>query len=79
MTGGVALIAGFFLYADPRRRRALAPAHAWAGPSLGLGGFYGVDITPYDCAWNVPGPMLLLVGTGLAAHAVPARSLHPGG
>jgi uncharacterized membrane protein len=33
------LVAGFFLYADMRRRRTLVPAHAWAGFFLGLGAF----------------------------------------
>ncbi|KDN78451.1 hypothetical protein DF19_38390 [Streptomyces olindensis] len=32
----LALVAGFFLYADLRHRRALAPAHAWSGFFLGL-------------------------------------------
>jgi uncharacterized membrane protein len=35
----VALVAGFYLYADLRRRRALAPLSGWAGLFLGLGGF----------------------------------------
>lgn len=39
----LALVAGFFLYADLRRRRALAPAHAWAGFFLGLGVFQLFD------------------------------------
>jgi uncharacterized membrane protein len=83
----LALVAGFFLYADLRRRQALAPAHARAGFVLGLGIFqlfdgivdhkllrlhqvrYGVDVTPYDWAWNLGGLILLLVGAGLAAHA----------
>ncbi|WP_329792031.1 DUF2243 domain-containing protein [Lentzea sp. DG1S-22] len=37
------LVAGFVLYADLRRRRALAPAHAVAGLFLGLGGFQLFD------------------------------------
>ncbi|SFB64841.1 Uncharacterized membrane protein [Amycolatopsis marina] len=37
------LVAGFVLYADLRRRRALAPTHAWAGLFLGLGGFQLFD------------------------------------
>lgn len=37
------LVAGFFLYADLRRRRTLAPAHAWAGFVLGLGVFQLFD------------------------------------
>ncbi len=83
----LALVAGFFLYADLRRRRALAPAHAWAGFFLGLGIFqlfdgtvdhkllrvhqirYGVDVTPYDWAWNIGGLVLLLVGVALAVRA----------
>lgn len=83
----LALVAGFFLHADLRRRRALAPAHAWAGFFLGLGIFqlldgvvdhkllrlhqirYGVDVTPYDWAWNVSAVILLLVGVVLAVRA----------
>ncbi|MGA4864673.1 DUF2243 domain-containing protein [Streptomyces lavendulocolor] len=83
----LALVAGFFLYADLRRRRALAPAHARAGFVLGLGAFqlfdgivdhkllrlhqirYGVDVTPYDWAWNAAGLLLLLAGLLLTARA----------
>ncbi|WPO70396.1 DUF2243 domain-containing protein [Streptomyces sp. KN37] len=82
-----ALVAGFFLFADLRRRRALSVAHAWAGFLLGLGVFqlfdgivdhkllrlhqvrYGVDVTPYDWAWNVTGLALLLVGAALTVRA----------
>ncbi|TQJ85383.1 DUF2243 domain-containing protein [Streptomyces sp. SLBN-31] len=82
------LVAGFFFYADLRRRRALAPAHARAGFFLGLGAFqlfdgivdhkllrvhqirYGVDVTPYDWAWNVAALVLLLVGVVLGLRAV---------
>ncbi|WAL94087.1 DUF2243 domain-containing protein [Streptomyces sp. Je 1-369] len=92
----LALVAGFFLYADLRRRRALAPAHARAGLFLGAGAFqvfdgivdhkllrlhqvrYGVDVTPYDWAWNLAGLVLLIVGGVLAFRAVRqsgARSL----
>ncbi|NEA68570.1 DUF2243 domain-containing protein [Streptomyces sp. SID12488] len=39
----LALVAGLFLYADLRRRRALADAHAWAGFLLGLGVFQPLD------------------------------------
>lgn len=39
----LALVAGFVLYADLRRRHALAPAHALAGLFLGLGGFQLFD------------------------------------
>ncbi|UFQ19026.1 MULTISPECIES: DUF2243 domain-containing protein [Streptomyces] len=83
----LALVAGFFLFADLRRRRALSVAHAWAGFFLGLGIFqlfdgivdhkllrlhqvrYGVDVTPYDWAWNATGLVLLLVGAALAVRA----------
>ncbi|WP_432058276.1 DUF2243 domain-containing protein [Streptomyces sp. bgisy022] len=83
----LALVAGFFLYADLRRRRALAPAHGWAGFFLGLGGFqlfdgivdhkllrvhqirYGVDLAPYDWAWNLGGLVLLLIGVGVLVRA----------
>ncbi|MGK5529649.1 DUF2243 domain-containing protein [Streptomyces sp. URMC 129] len=30
---------------------------------------YGVDVTPYDWAWNLGGLLLLLIGTGLAVRA----------
>ncbi|PAZ09810.1 hypothetical protein CLM62_44460 [Streptomyces sp. SA15] len=83
----LALVAGFFFYADLRRREALAPVHAWSGFFLGLGIFqlfdgivdhkllrlhqvrYGVDVTPYDWAWNIAGLILLLTGVALAVHA----------
>ncbi|MER7490078.1 DUF2243 domain-containing protein [Streptomyces sp. NPDC126497] len=83
----LALVAGFFLYADLRRRRVLAPAHGRAGFFLGLGIFqlfdgivdhkllrlhqirYGVDVTPYDWAWNLAGLVLLLIGAALAVRA----------
>ncbi|WP_037681605.1 DUF2243 domain-containing protein [Streptomyces cellulosae] len=83
----LALIAGFFLYADLRRRRALARTPAWAGFFLGMGTFqlydgivdhkllrlhqirYGVDVTPYDWAWNLSALILLLIGAALAVHA----------
>ncbi|MEU9028176.1 DUF2243 domain-containing protein [Streptomyces sp. NPDC048383] len=83
----LALVSGFFLYADLRRRRALAPGHARAGFFLGLGIFqlfdgivdhkllrlhqirYGVDVTPYDWAWNTVALVLLLIGTALAVRA----------
>lgn len=88
----LALVAGFFLYADLRRRRASAPAHARAGFFLGLGVFqlfdgivdhkllrlhqirYGVDVTPYDWAWNLGGLLLLLLGIVLAVRASRAGS-----
>ncbi|MEU3945830.1 DUF2243 domain-containing protein [Streptomyces sp. NPDC029526] len=83
----LALVTGFFLYADLRRRRALSPAHGWAGFFLGLGGFqlfdgivdhkllrvhqirYGVDLAPYDWAWNLGGLVLLLIGVGVLVRA----------
>ncbi|MEW2417022.1 DUF2243 domain-containing protein [Streptomyces sp. NPDC046866] len=83
----LALVAGFFLFADLRRRRALAAAHAWAGFFLGAGVFqlfdgivdhkllrlhqirYGVDVTPYDWAWNLGGMVLLLIGVALSLRA----------
>ncbi|MFI6033255.1 DUF2243 domain-containing protein [Streptomyces sp. NPDC051315] len=89
----LALVAGFFLYADLRRRHVLAAAHARAGFFLGLGLFqlldgivdhkllrlhqirYGVDVTPYDWAWNLAGLTLLLVGCVLAVRA--ARRSRP--
>ena len=39
----IALVAGFFLFADLRRRHALARAHAWAGVVLGAGAFQLFD------------------------------------
>jgi uncharacterized membrane protein len=83
----LALVAGFVLHADLRRRRTLSVPHARAGFFLGLGGFqifdgtvdhkllrlhqirYGVDVTPYDWAWNGAGLVLLLVGGALAVRA----------
>ncbi|MGW0522993.1 DUF2243 domain-containing protein [Crossiella sp. NPDC003009] len=81
------LVAGFVLFADLRRRHALAAPHAWAGLFLGLGAFqlfdgivdhkllrihqirYGVDVLPYDLAWNGAGLLLLAVGLVLAIRA----------
>jgi uncharacterized membrane protein len=83
----LALCAGFFLYADLRRRESLAAPHAWAGLFLGMGAFqlfdgvvdhkllrlhqirYGVDVTPYDLAWNLAGLSLLLIGAALTVRA----------
>ncbi|MFF1465711.1 DUF2243 domain-containing protein [Streptomyces sp. NPDC058330] len=91
----LALVAGFFLYADLRRRRALAPAHAWAGFFLGLGVFqlfdgvvdhkllrlhqirYGVDITPYDWAWNLAAVVLLLISSALTVRAARSGRTEP--
>ncbi|WP_395575827.1 DUF2243 domain-containing protein [Streptomyces sp. BK79] len=83
----LALVAGFVLFADLRRRRTLAPPYGWAGFFLGLGVFqlfdgivdhkllrlhqirYGVNVTPYDWAWNLVGLVLLLIGAGLVVRA----------
>ena len=80
----VAIVAGFFLYSELRRQRALASHAAWAGFFMGAGVFqlfdglinhkvlrlhqvrYGVDLLPYDLAWNLAGLTLLLIGLGLA-------------
>jgi uncharacterized membrane protein len=39
----VVIVAGFFAFADLRRRRALAPVSAWGGFFLGLGAFQLFD------------------------------------
>ena len=39
----LAIVAGFFLFADVRARNALDPTRAWAGLFLGLGGFQVFD------------------------------------
>lgn len=39
----VALVGGFFLFADLHRRKALAPTWGWAGFFLGAGGFQMFD------------------------------------
>jgi uncharacterized membrane protein len=39
----VIVVAGFFAFADLRRRRALAPMSAWAGFFLGMGAFQLFD------------------------------------
>ncbi|MDQ3606962.1 MAG: DUF2243 domain-containing protein [Gemmatimonadota bacterium] len=41
----IAIVAGFFLYSDLRRRNALAPGWAWAGFFLGAGVFQLFDGT----------------------------------
>lgn len=76
----VAIVAGFFLYADIRGRHTFPPAYAWGWLLVGAGGFqifdgivdhkllrlhqvrYGVDILPYDIAWNVFGAALIAIG-----------------
>ncbi|MCE7078661.1 DUF2243 domain-containing protein [Streptomyces sp. ST2-7A] len=83
----LALVAGFTLLCDLRRRGALSRAHAVAGFFLGAGAFqlldglvlhkvlrlhqvrYGVDLLPYDLAWNAFAVLLLAVGAGLAVRA----------
>lgn len=83
----VAIVGGFFMYADLRRRNALAPMWAWAGFFLGAGAFqlfdgiidhkllrihqirYGVDLLPYDLAWNASGLALLVIGLVLTRRA----------
>lgn len=79
----VLLVAGFFWFADLRRRGTLARRSAWGGFVLGLGIFhlfdgivdhkllrlhqirYGVDLLPYDLAWNGAALVLLAVGAVL--------------
>jgi len=83
----IALVAGFFILLDLRRRNTLAAAWAWAGFFMGMGGFqlfdgivnhkvlslhqirYGVNILPYDVAWNLAGLALLVVGFVLLGRA----------
>jgi len=80
----IALVGGFFWFADLRRRAALVARAAWGGLLLGAGGFqvfdglvdhkvlrthqirYGVDLLPYDLAWNLGGAVLILAGAWLA-------------
>lgn len=83
----IALVAGFFILLDLRRRNALVFAWAWAGFFIGMGGFqlfdgivnhkvlslhqirYGVNLLPYDVAWNLAGLALLVVGVVLLGRA----------
>ncbi|HEX8078610.1 MAG TPA: DUF2243 domain-containing protein [Jatrophihabitans sp.] len=83
----VALVAGFFLLADARRRNAFSPVAAWAGFFTGAGLFqlwdgvidhkvlgvhqirYGVEILPYDLAWNAFALALLALGVALTVAA----------
>ena len=78
-----AVVVGFFVVADLRRRGTWAAGWGRAGFLLGAGGFqlfdgvvdhkllrihqvrYGVDLLPYDLAWNAAGAVLLAVGVGL--------------
>ena len=88
----IALVAGFFLLADARRRTSFSPLVAWAGFFVGLGTFqlwdgiidhkvlrlhqirYGVEILPYDLAWNGLGLAILTVGVILTFVAVRRRT-----
>ncbi len=83
----MAIVAGFFLWADLRQRQVLDSLSAWAGFFLGAGGFqafdgiidhkvlrlhqirYGVDLVPYDVAWNLAGACLILIGVILLFRA----------
>lgn len=83
----IAIVAGFFMLADLRRRQALSSMWAWAGFFLGMGGFqlfdgivdhkvlrlhqirYGVNLLPYDLAWNLAAGLLLLIGIWLTFKA----------
>lgn len=85
----IALVAGFFIYADLKRRDAFDARMARAGFFLGAGGFqlfdgivdhkllrlhqirYGVEILPYDLAWNAAALMLLGIGIWLLMRAKP--------
>lgn len=76
----VALVGGFFWFADLRRRGVLVPRAALGGFLAGAGAFqlfdglvdhkvlrvhqirYGVDLLPYDLAWNLAGAVLLVAG-----------------
>jgi len=84
----IALVAGFFLLADARRRHTFTPVVALAGFFTGAGLFqlwdgivdhkvlrvhqvrYGVDLLPYDLAWNAFGLMLLAIGVMLTVIAI---------
>lgn len=79
----VALVGGFFWFADLRRRGVLAPRAAWGGALLGAGAFqlfdglvdhkvlrvhqirYGVELWPYDLAWNGFAVLLAVIGAVL--------------
>lgn len=83
----IALVGGFFWFADLRRRGALVPRGGWAGFLIGTGAFqvfdglvdhkvlrthqirYGVDLLPYDLAWNLGGGVVLVAGLVLALSA----------
>ena len=83
----VAIVAGFFLLADLKRRHSFVPRRGWAGFFIGAGGFqlfdgivdhkllrvhqirYGVDVLPYDLAWNGAALVLLSIGIVLLRRA----------
>jgi uncharacterized membrane protein len=83
----IALVGGFFWFADLRRRHALVPRAGWGGFLAGAGAFqvfdglvdhkvlrthqirYGVELLPYDLAWNLGGAALLVAGVALALSA----------
>ena len=83
----IALVGGFFWFADLRRRDALVPRGGWGGFLIGAGAFqifdglvdhkvlrthqirYGVNLVPYDLAWNLGGAALLVAGAVLALSA----------
>lgn len=87
----MALVAGFFLLADARRRNSFSRITAWAGFFVGTGLFqlwdglidhkvlrlhqvrYGVEILPYDIAWNAFGLVLLVTGVVLTVAAIRRR------
>lgn len=89
----VALVAGFFLFADARRTGGFSPQLGWAGFFLGAGAFqlfdgivdhkllrlhqirYGVDLLPYDIAWNLAALALLVIGAVMWRRA---RTMAPG-
>ena len=93
----VIIVAGFFAFADLRRRHAVVPVSAWGGFFLGAGVFqlfdglvdhkllglhqvrYGVELLPYDLAWNIAGAVLLLIGAALSWRGRYATGRPPAG
>ena len=87
----IALVGGFFLLADARRRDSFSQFPAWAGFLVGLGLFqlwdgivdhkvlrlhqvrYGVELLPYDLAWNAFGLVLLTTGIALTVITIRRR------
>ncbi len=90
----IAVVGGFFWFAELRRRAALVPRAGWGGLLVGAGAFqvfdgvvdhkllrthqirYGVELLPYDVAWNLGGVLMAAVGGLLIWRALPrvARS-----